>query len=270
MSVSGFALQPQSLGEQAAAALRNAILSGQFAPGEALREAALARDLGVARNTVREALRILAGERLVSYQLHHGVVVSTLTENDIIDLYGVRALLEPAALLDFTNHRPENIQAVLDAVQQLEDATNRSDLNTVVEHDLDFHRSLVALRNSERVNEFFADICAEVRRCAILVIFADGEHEPTSRNVDEHRLVADALVARDYQRAANLALAHVNTTRDRALQLIRSRVSSGDAHTPEQTDIDDISLSRPKRSIPRRARRSSTTNSSDSSERKRQ
>jgi hypothetical protein len=120
------------------------------------------------------------------------------------------------------------------------------------------------------MNEFFADICAEVRRCAILVIFADGEHEPTSRNVDEHRLVADALVARDYQRAANLALAHVNTTRDRALQLIRSRASSGDAHTPEQTNNDDNSLSRPKRNIPRRTRRSSITNSSDSSERKRQ
>ena len=100
MDQSGLALSPKSLGEQVAETLRDAILSGRLAPGQAMREATLAKEVGVARNTVREALRILAGERLVTYQLHHGVVVSTLTEDDVMDLYDVRALLEPAAGLE--------------------------------------------------------------------------------------------------------------------------------------------------------------------------
>lgn len=262
----GFVLLPQSLGEQVASALRNAIVSGRFAPGESLRETSIARELGVARNTVREALRILAGERLVTYQLHHGVVVSSLTTADVIDLYNVRAMLEPGALRDFTNHHPATIQAVLDAVVRLEEATSRSDLSTVVERDLAFHRSLVALHNSERLNVFFAGVCAEVRRCVILVIYAHGDHEPTSPNVDEHRLIADALVAQDYDHAAQLALDHVNTNRDHALELIGAWAPSGDSDA-SPTAVDARSSTPPKRTIPRRIRRSITT--SDTPERKR-
>ena len=266
MSDPGFVVVPQSLSEQVASALRDAIVSGRFAPGESLRETSIARELGVARNTVREALRILAGERLVTYQLHHGVVVSSLTVTDVIDLYGVRSLLEPAAVRDFTSHRPETIQGVLDAVERLEEATSRSDLATVVERDLAFHRSLVALHNSERLNVFFAGVCAEVRRCVILVIYAHGDHEPTSSNVNEHRLIADALVAQDYEHAAQLALDHVNTNRDHALELITARSPLGDSDN-SQSDVDELTPSPSKRTIPRRIRRSITT--SDTPERKR-
>ena len=251
MVESGIALEAKSLGEQVAAALREAILSGRLSPGQALREATLAKDLGVARNTVREALRILAGERLVSYQLHHGAVVSSLTEADVVDLYGVRALLEPAAILDVANHRPETVQGVVSAVERLEEATRQSDLTTVVERDLDVHRALVALHGSPRLNDFFTDLCAQVRRCVLLVIYSHAEHQ-SSHNVDGHRVIANALVAGDYADAAELARHHVEETRDQALALIRhgSPTDAGAARAAE-------SPSR-QRSIPRRNRRSST------------
>ena len=65
-----------SVGEQAANTLREAILRAELGPGEPLREVALADDLHVSRNTVREALRILEAERLVEYHLHRGVLVA--------------------------------------------------------------------------------------------------------------------------------------------------------------------------------------------------
>ena len=257
MDQSGLALSPKSLGEQVAETLRDAILTGRLAPGQAMREATLAQEVGVARNTVREALRILAGERLVTYQLHHGVVVSTLTEDDVMDLYDVRALLEPAALLDSARHTPAAIQGVLDAIRRLEDATNQSELTTVVERDLDVHRAIVALGNSPRINDFFTDICAEVRRCVLLVIYAHAEHQ-SSHNVEGHRVIADALVAREYGRAAELALAHVNETRARVLQLIRDNAMVDPSAPSHVSPPVATNPSRP-RNLPRRSQRSSTS-----------
>jgi DNA-binding GntR family transcriptional regulator len=231
-------LQPQSLGEQVAEAMREAILVGKLAPGAALRETTLARELSVARNTIREALRILAGERLVTFHVHRGAVVSTLTEQDVVDLYGVRALLEPAALRNSKDHRAEDFQSVVDAVHDLEDATKQSNLRTVVERDLNFHKSIVALQNSSRLNEFFNDVCAEVRRCTMLVIFAHEDHRPRSPNVEEHRRIANALVELRYQDAADLALAHVEATRDQAIDLIRSeQVHVGGKHSSSEMSV---------------------------------
>ncbi len=255
MDESGLALTPRSLGEQVAETLRAAILSGRLSPGQAVREATLAQEVGVARNTVREALRILAGERLVTYQLHHGVVVSTLTEDDVIDLYGVREFLEPAALLDDAHQTPESVQGVLEAVRRLEEATSQSELTTVVERDLDVHRAIVALRGSPRINDFFTDVCAEVRRCVMLVMYAHAEHQ-SSHNVDGHRVIAEALVADNRERAAGLARAHIIETRDQVLQLIRANRPL-DAPPASTTPSPPAAPSR-QRTLPRRSQRSST------------
>ena len=252
MGDTNLSLRAQSLGEQVAQTLRQAILTGQLEPGRALRESSLAGELKVARNTVREALRILAGERLVTYQVHHGVVVATLTESDVSDLYGVRALLEPTAILDATRHDEAGIARVLEAVERLDEATRQSDLAQVVERDVDVHRSFVALANSPRLNDFFSDVCAEVRRCVMLVIYAHAEHE-SPHNVESHRVIADALVAGDHRRAADLALAHIYETRDQVLDLIRRSPSLDPTHESPPT------TSSPSRGEGRRRPRRSTT-----------
>jgi DNA-binding transcriptional regulator YhcF (GntR family) len=78
--------------------LRDHILSGRLAPGTPLRETQLSASLGVSRNTLREALRGLAEQGLVTHRPHHGVVVTDLTEDDVADLYRLRSVVELAAL----------------------------------------------------------------------------------------------------------------------------------------------------------------------------
>jgi DNA-binding transcriptional regulator YhcF (GntR family) len=91
-------IKKASTAEQVAEALRAMILSGQVAQGRPLREVALAERIGVSRNTMREAIRILAREGLVAHELHKGAVVTTLAERDVEDIFRVRRALELAAV----------------------------------------------------------------------------------------------------------------------------------------------------------------------------
>ena len=124
----GAAIQRQSTTEQAAAALRDAILSGEIPPGTPLREAALAAELGVSRNTLREAARLLGGEGLVRHQMNRGIVVAEITAADVRDIYAARAAIETAAAQALTAHRDPAIYQRLESLAgQIEDAFAQDD-----------------------------------------------------------------------------------------------------------------------------------------------
>lgn len=78
--------------------LRDAILSGALAGGQPLRQEEIAERFGVSRSPVREALRQLEGEGLVSFFPHRGAVVSELSYQEVVEITEIRLLLEPAAL----------------------------------------------------------------------------------------------------------------------------------------------------------------------------
>jgi DNA-binding GntR family transcriptional regulator len=112
----GASIQRQSTTEQAAEAVRQAILSGRLLPGMPLREAALAAELGVSRSTLREAARTLESEGLVRYQMNRGIVVADITGPDAADIYAARAALELAAADALTGHRDPAVYANLAAL----------------------------------------------------------------------------------------------------------------------------------------------------------
>jgi DNA-binding GntR family transcriptional regulator len=87
----GANIQRQSTTEQAADAVRQAVLSGRLLPGTPLREAALAAGIGVSRSTLREAARTLESEGLVIYQMNRGILVADITGPDVADIYAARA-----------------------------------------------------------------------------------------------------------------------------------------------------------------------------------
>jgi DNA-binding GntR family transcriptional regulator len=101
----GATIQRQSTTGQAAGAIRDAILAGRIPPGTPLREAALATELSVSRNTIREAARILESEGLVCYQMNRGIVVAEVTADDVRDIYTARAAAELAGADALTTDR---------------------------------------------------------------------------------------------------------------------------------------------------------------------
>ena len=95
-----------------ASVFRQRILDGELRPGTPLQELSLAASLGVSRNTMREALRILALEGLLRRNLHRGVVVSQLSLRDLQEIYHLRRMLEIPAILSARKPDPEITQSV--------------------------------------------------------------------------------------------------------------------------------------------------------------
>ena len=187
----GVAIQRQSTTEQVAAALRDAILVGKIPPGTALREVALAAELGVSRNTIREAARLLGGEGLVRHQMNRGIVVAEITASDVHDIYASRAAIETAAAEALTVHRdPAIYQRLESLVGEIEDAFARGDAVGVLDGDRLFHATLVAAARSPRLSTFHTQLQHEQR---LALSLAERSSRELGRSADDHRLLLDAL-----------------------------------------------------------------------------
>ena len=199
----GASIQRRSTTEQAAEAVREAILSGRLLPGMPLREAAVAAELGVSRSTVREAARTLAGEGLVRYQMNRGIVVADITGADAADIYAARAAVELAAADALTGHRDPAVYADLaDLVEQIERAFGRGDVAAVLDGDRRFHATLVAAAGSPRLRRFYEQLQQEQR---LALALAERSSRELGRTADDHRQLLDALRGSPEQARAQLS-----------------------------------------------------------------
>ena len=152
-ALDGLEVRRTTTAQQLADGLSERIMAGAFGPGDRLRESAIAAELGVARNTIREAVRILELTGLVRYEVNRGAVVIAPTREKIEALYTARERLETAALARIP--RPEQLQAITAAFDALAEAAETGSPE-VVDRDLAFHQAIVALLDSTRLDEFFA------------------------------------------------------------------------------------------------------------------
>ncbi|MDT7654137.1 MAG: hypothetical protein QOI36_5543 [Pseudonocardiales bacterium] len=169
-------LNRTSTAERVAAILRSRISEGYFRPGARLAEDTIGTALGVSRNTLREAFRLLSHERLLTHELNRGVFVRTLTVEDVVDLYRVRVLVECGVVraVDGVPGTDRLVAAVTDG----EDAMRRQDWQALGTANLKFHEGLVALADSPRVDELMSGVLAELR--LVFHVMADPRrfHEP--------------------------------------------------------------------------------------------
>jgi DNA-binding GntR family transcriptional regulator len=216
----GVTIQRQSTAEQVAAALREAILAGRIPPGAPLREAALAAELGVSRNTIREAARVLGGESLVRHQMNRGIVVAAVTAADIADIYAARAAIETAGARALTASRdPAMYRRLAELTGQIEDAFARGDAAAVLKGDRAFHATLAAATGSPRLCRFHAQLQAEQR---LALSLAERASHELGRTRDDHRELLDALHGGSERAVAQLA-AHLRAGAAE-LQRLRERL----------------------------------------------
>jgi DNA-binding GntR family transcriptional regulator len=198
----GAGIQRQSTTEQAAEAVRQAILSGRLLPGMPLREAAVAAELGVSRSTLREAARTLASEGLVHYQMNRGIVVADVTGPDAADIYAARAAVELAAADALTGHRdPAVYEHLAGLAEQIESAFARGDTAAVAKCDRIFHATLVTATGSPRLCRFYAQLQQEQR---LALALAERSRRELGRTADDHRQLLDALRGSRAQARAQL------------------------------------------------------------------
>src|SRR4029453_2303096 len=150
-----------SVAERVADELRYQLAEGMLLPGTKLTEAAIAEDLGVSRNTVREAFAELASERLLVRLPNRGVYVATREAGDIHDVYKVRRAIEVSSIR--AGGSAERIAAVRAAVEEGKRAAATDDSEGLGSANQHFHGAIVALAESNRLNTIMAQVLAEMR-----------------------------------------------------------------------------------------------------------
>lgn len=179
-----------STAERVAGLLRERIMAGAIPPSTRLSEDAISRALGVSRNTLREAFRLLAHERLLVHELNRGVFVRRLTPEDLSDLFQVRRLVELGALRGVRAVGPERavaLRAALDEARQAAADGRWMDVGTA---NMRFHLAIAALAGSPRVGELMEHVLAELRLVFLVMPDPRRFHEPyIERNAEICRLL---------------------------------------------------------------------------------
>ncbi|MEU3752808.1 GntR family transcriptional regulator [Streptomyces olivoreticuli] len=202
-----------STAQRVADALRDRIEGGGLPPGTRLSEEALGRELGVSRNTLREAFRLLVHESLVVHLLNRGVFVRVLEPADVTDIYRVRAALETAGVRAADGAGAAPRAAVTEAVARAERAAADGDWQEVGSADLRFHRALAGLAGSARIDSAMDRLLAELRLAFHAMPSPRRFHEPF---LPRNRALATLLENGEYGRAE----AELTTYLDDARQLI--------------------------------------------------
>ncbi|MEQ7124675.1 GntR family transcriptional regulator [Actinopolymorpha sp. B11F2] len=164
--------------------LRDRIAEGFFPPGDRLPEDEIGRALGVSRNTLREAFRLLTHERLLVHEMNRGVFVRRLSVEDVVDLFQLRRLLECAAVRTVGSPSPD-LGALRDAVKAGRGAARRRGWQDLGTANIRFHQAIGALAGSARIDEIMRGLLAELR--LVFHAMADPRrfHEPyLARNVE--------------------------------------------------------------------------------------
>ena len=199
------ASEPIQLTLRAAALIRGMIFDGELLPGEKLRQVELAERIGVSRSPLREALRIVESEGLLSYGMNRGYVVARLEPGDVAELYRMRALLEHELMMSIARPARDVLDILEKHNETMMAAIGQEDIAEIMRANRDFHFTIFELSPMKQFR----------REIARLWQLSEGYrhwwwHMPdAAARIDrEHRQIIAALRRFDPERLIQLCDAH--------------------------------------------------------------
>ncbi|OFI37231.1 GntR family transcriptional regulator [Arthrobacter sp. SW1] len=201
-------LEKMSLREQALIALRRAITTGELEPGRHLVETELSDMLQISRGTLREALRQLQQEGLVSAGARGRLSVRHLDIKEIRDIFAVRGVLESLAARTLCE-LPDKEAALAElrtAVGQMEKAAAGA-LEERIESDLDFHRTLCRLSGNETLLHSWESLEGSIR---MSIMYAGREKAVKNMSVGRHHDIVAAIETGDAAKARETLIDHMS------------------------------------------------------------
>lgn len=217
------ALERSAAADAVYEALRKAIVARQLQPGDRLAEEQLARQFGVSRTPVREALLRLETEQFATRVARRGLVVRPIPEREVLEVYAVRAALDGlAASLAAEQSTPPDRARIKWLNQQVTDAASASDFVKMAELNIDLHEAICEAAHNGMLAHFMRQVHDWVRRFAE----ADTTFAWPGRAdgaVAEHDEVIAAIEAGDAERAGQLAREHMTRAREARIAMLRER-----------------------------------------------
>jgi len=202
--MSAVTLTPRALYEEVAEQLRQRIFQRELEPGSWIDELKIAEEFGISRTPLREALKVLAAEGLVTMKVRRGAYVTEMSEKDLRDVYHLLSLLESdAAGVVAERATPAQLQALQNLHAELEAAVG--DRERFFALNERFHMVLLELADNRWRNQMVADLRKVMKLNRHHSLFKQGRIEDS---LQEHRAILAALLARDPQATVEALRAH--------------------------------------------------------------
>lgn len=174
--------------------LREAIVDGRLAPGEAVVEAQLSRQLGISRAPLREALRSLENEGLVVSTPWRGAIVAPLTERSVTELQAFRRLVEVFTAEQMLAREDADLASLDALVVEMERCAEAGDLACMSEADVRFHTRIVEMSGNALLLDVWRSYVSPIRRALAL---RNRENSNLDSIVAMHRNLMAAFTAHD-------------------------------------------------------------------------
>ncbi len=201
--------------------LREGILTGELQPGERLMEIHLARKLDVSRTPIREAIRMLELEGLVTMVPRKGAEVAKISEDDIRDVLEVRKALDSlGAKLACERITPEEKEEMKKAEEEFEKAVLTKDAKTIARADVEFHDKILTASKNKRLCQMVNNLADRIYRYRFEYIKDDTNHK---RLIDEHRGIMESIFKGDSEKARERVSTHIDNQEKGIIEQIRNQ-----------------------------------------------
>ncbi len=199
--------------------LRQAILTGELKPGERLMEIHLANRLGVSRTPIREAIRKLELEGLVTMIPRRGAEVAQITEKSMNDVLEVRRALDVLCVeLACERISEEELDSLKKACENFERATRTKDAKQIAQADVALHDIIVKATGNQRLIQLVNNLSEQMYRYRFEYIKDFSQHD---RLVEEHRIIYESIVRKDKETASRAAKTHIDNQETAIINQIR-------------------------------------------------
>jgi len=187
--------------------LKAEIIEGSLKPGTKLLENNIAKQLGISRTPIREALRELAAEGFVKMNPNQGVVVSNASVEDVQEVLQIRGVLEGlAARLATKMINEEEIKELEKYQKRMEYYTNKDDVLAFSEMDTEFHELILNICGNNRLIQIRKNLSDQAHRYQIRSLSVPGR---LKYSLKEHQGVVEALKRKDAEQADRLSQKHI-------------------------------------------------------------
>lgn len=223
---------PESLSDQVVSRLQRKILSGEIAIGSWLRHGAIAEEFGISRTPVREALRILAAQGIVTIDANRGARVNGQSSQDIREIGEVRAELEGlAATLACDRMDDEQLAEMTDSWQSfrttLDEPTEQQAKAWVVANER-FHSVIMESAGNPHLAATIRDLRRKLPHNLSFGAYA-GNSRLIARNLSQHQAIADAIIAQDAELARVEMVKHIKFSIDATARWVERNAAGGEA-----------------------------------------
>lgn len=205
-------IAPIALYQEVAERLRQRIYAHELKPGAWIDEQVLTEQYGISRTPLREALKVLASEGLVTLKPRRGCYVTEISERDLDEIFAVMALLEGECAGQAATRADAADQDRCRRIHdELEAAAKRDDIDAFFEANQAFHRQLQVIADNRWLTQVIEDLRKVIKLSRHHSLFSAGRLE---QSLAEHRGILKALLARDAD-AAELAMrTHIESGRE--------------------------------------------------------